>query len=67
MLHDIIILFTAAVVAYFSSLMCYASFRPERFQNKMEWWKAEGILIFLLALVVLLILALTGHFFHTLR
>jgi hypothetical protein len=33
----------------------------------MEWWQAEGIIIFVLAFAALLLVALAGKFFHTLR
>lgn len=67
MFHDLIILVVLSVVAYVSALMCYTTFRQYRFKNKKEWWKEEGIILSVLIFAVLLILALEGKFFHSVR
>ena len=67
MFHDIIVLVVVFVVAYVSAEISFVTFRPERFANKMDWWKAEGIMIFFLACVGMALLALGGNFFHSLR
>jgi amino acid transporter len=66
-LHDLIVLAVVIVVAYLLTVMGFANFRRRRFRSKMEWWQAEGIIIFVLAFAALLLVALAGKFFHTLR
>jgi hypothetical protein len=66
-LHDLIFLLIVAVVAYVVSQICFVTFKPERFESKMDWWKAEGILIFLIVSVGLVLLGLARHMFHSLR
>ncbi len=56
-----------AVVAYVVSQICFVTFKPERFESKMDWWKAEGILIFFIVSVGLVLLGLARHMFHSLR
>ena len=67
MFHDLIVLVAIIVLAALGSLVCFIFHRPERFRSKSEWWKAEGMMLFFLASVGLLLLALVGRFFHTLR
>ena len=67
MLHDLIVFLLLGVVAGIGSLMLFALSRPGKFRNKMEWWKVEGIIAFALIWIVLLILAVSAHLFHSLR
>jgi hypothetical protein len=54
-------------VAGVGSLMLFALSRPGKFRNKMEWWKVEGIIVFVLIWIVLLIVAVGAHLFHSLQ
>jgi hypothetical protein len=68
MFHDLIILAAIIAVSYVGSTFCFAFHpRAERFETRMEWWKAEGMMLFFTACVGLLILAVAGHLFHSLR
>ena len=67
MFHDLIVFFILGIIAGFVSLMFFALSRPERYRDKMEWWKAEGVIIFVIAWIVLVVVALSGHIFHLAR
>ena len=67
MFHDLIILAILSLVAYVAALMVYAISHPYRFRDKKEWWKSEGIILFMLIFVGFLLLALAGKVFHSLQ
>ena len=50
-LHDSIFLLIVAVVAYGVSQICFVTFKPEPLESKVDCWKAEAFLIFLIVSV----------------
>lgn len=67
MFHDLIVFVALGLAAGFVAMLCFSLSRPERFPTKLEWWKAEGCVIFGLAWILLLIVAVSRHTFHLLR
>ena len=67
MLHDVIIFFALGAVAGFFSILFFALFRAEKFQSKKDWWTNEGLILFALLWIVMLIIVVGNGSFHFLH
>jgi hypothetical protein len=65
MFHNILVFAVLIVVAFVTTIVLSLLFhRQKKWPTFRGWWDAEGIVVFMLALLSLVILALTKDWLH---